>query len=155
MWTQIRPDKMSSLIWIHLFDTDAIPERIFRGKNTFKKFSIRQKKVYYNTQHAKSACQKCIWNVVCLSCLLHIFANMTNESVDANSVDPDQTAPTGVLYELGLHCLTKRLQNNSTDHKSRYSKTCRKQPIKNRQNTGLKAAYSVTFDIFRNFLFSF
>ena len=35
-------------------------------------------------------------NVVCLICLLHIFANMTNESVDANYVDPDQTAPTEV-----------------------------------------------------------
>ena len=31
-------------------------------------------------------------NVVCLSHLLHVFAN-----IDANSVDPYQTAPTGAV----------------------------------------------------------
>ena len=38
-------------------------------------------------------------NVICLGHLLHIFATiMINVSVEVNSVDPDQIAPTGWVY---------------------------------------------------------
>ena len=87
---------MSRLFRIHLFDTDAIPERIFFGKNTFKNVSSCQKKYAKLPSMQREPAQNATENVVCLSYLLHIFANMTNESVDANSVDPDQTTPTGV-----------------------------------------------------------
>ena len=36
-----------------------------------------------------------------------------------------------------------------------YSKTCLRWPLKNRQNNDLKAAYSVTMNIFRKFVFLF
>ena len=37
-------------------------------------------------------------SVVCCSHRLHVLANiLTNFSIEANSVDPDQTAPTGAV----------------------------------------------------------
>ena len=43
VWTKIRPNKTSSLIWIQLFDTDGIRERFFE-KLTLKKKSTDDKK---------------------------------------------------------------------------------------------------------------
>ena len=43
--------------------------------------------------------------VVCFFfCRVHLLTLLTNVSVEANSVDPDQGQP-----DLSLHCLTKRL----------------------------------------------
>ena len=38
-------------------------------------------------------------NLVCFSHLLHIFTSiLTNLSIEANNVDPDQTAPIGAVW---------------------------------------------------------
>ena len=53
-WTQIRPDKMSGLIWSQtVWHSDGIPERPF-WKKLIKKKSTDDKKAYKITQHAKS-----------------------------------------------------------------------------------------------------
>ena len=49
VWTQIRPDKLSCLVWTQtVFDTDCIPEIIFLKSWFWKKISRRQ-----NKKHAK------------------------------------------------------------------------------------------------------
>ena len=55
---------------------------------------------------------------------LQIFFSLKNFIVLANSADPNEM-PHYVAFYLGLHCLPK------------YSKTCVKQPLKNRQNKAL------------------
>ena len=39
------------------------------------------------------------------NCLKILHSNVPNENAYANSADPDQTAPSGLLFRSGLSCL--------------------------------------------------
>ena len=59
-------------------------------------------------------------NVVCLCCLLNILADFLKKyfCIQANSVDPDQTAPKEEQSDLGPRCLQKWLLKPQADNKA-------------------------------------
>ena len=76
-WTQIRPDKTSSLIWIQsVWHSDGIPDRDFPKKLILKKKSAADKK-WKNTQNAK----KYIYIFLCFSGLIFVVDSNDRERV--------------------------------------------------------------------------
>ena len=66
VWTQIRPDILSGLIWIQtVWHSDGVPERIFRRSWFWKKSSDDKKKNTCKiTQYAKNA-HKYLFSILC------------------------------------------------------------------------------------------
>ena len=57
-------------------------------------------------------------SVAYVVCYIYILSLFSDETIEANNVDPRQTAPLGKLIRLGLNCLSKRhLKRNARTKK--------------------------------------
>ena len=81
VWTQIRPDKTSDLIWIHLFDTLIVFLKEFFLKSWSKKISRRQKseKNFPGGQRVNYPNEK-----ACLICEMHLDQKKLSHNIQAS-----------------------------------------------------------------------
>ena len=91
---------MPGLLWIQLFNTDGIPENVFEKKNSLEKTIEDGKKIMQNYPDCKELINP-YSGIICVLKMLSAYyicckfsqALQITFSMEANTMNPDQTAP--------------------------------------------------------------